>query len=215
MTATPMLTYQDRTITGTPGREGLEIVGAAEVLISGCRFVGGSTCLRLNGCGKVTVERCTFEGMTGPADPDGGGLQILRPVGPHVVDHCTFTASPAAEDLLSVFADEPCTGSVLVTGCGWMGRSTSDSGTSLCMDGPYCPPVTVRGGRMQAARCGITVAAGRGHIIDGVRMIACQTKVYVAQLYGQPVGASLIGYTAADVLIGTGVRPGDVIVRAA
>jgi hypothetical protein len=205
--------YVNQTFAGVPGREGLEVVGAADVTFTGCRFVGGSTCLRLNGCGKVTISRCTFECPTGPADPDGQCIDILRPEGVHTIDRCTFLASPATEDLINVYGDQPSAGSVIITGCSWIGRGTSGSSTSVCMDEANCVPVTVRGGRIQGARCGITLAGGGPHVVDGVRFVDCGVKVYVYAGYGKAPKVLLDGYTAADVLIGDGVGPGDVTVQ--
>jgi hypothetical protein len=201
----PVLTYRNQTFSALPGRELLELVGVDGVLITGCRFRGGTTSLRLNGCSNVTVELSQFDSVAGPPDPDGQSIQVIRPAGPHTIDRCQFTASPQSEDLVNVFADEACAGSVLITGCNWIGRGRSDSCTSLCMDGPFCPPVTVRGGRMQGARCAVTVAGGRGHVIDGVRLVGCENRIYVYAGYGTPPGVRLNGYAAADVLIGDGM----------
>jgi hypothetical protein len=210
---TPRVIY-GQTFTGDPDREALEIVGEPLLQIRNCRFVGGSTCLRLNGCGTVEISGCTFAGMTGPADPDGQCIQLINPRGPHTIDRCVLTASPQAEDLINVFCDAPATGSVLITGCSWIGRGASDSSTSLCMDGPFCVPVSVRGGRMQGARCGITVAGLGGtvpHSIEGVRFVGCQTRIYVYAGYdGRAPKVSLSGYVAADVLIGEGMPAGAV-----
>jgi hypothetical protein len=207
-------------VVGTPDREGREFVGEKDLTIYLVQFVGGKTNLRFNRCSNVRVLRCPkFSGVTGPADPDGQNIQIITPQGPHAVERSTLVASDDSEDMANVFADQQCPpgAAVLIVGMNWQGRGRSDSSTSLCMDGPFCPPVTVTGGLIAGARCAITIAGGAGHVIDRVAMAGCGTKIYIYRGYkGGPWGNfTLRGYTRDDVLLGDGASWSDVRLLAA
>lgn len=205
------LLYEDETIEGFPGKEGKEILSRS-VIFRRCNFVGGSTNLRVNGS-TLNAENCEFEGVAGPADPDGQCVQFLRSVGQLV--GCVFNASADSEDLVSVYADKPVAGTVLIQNCLWRGRGRSNSGTSLCIDEQFPPPTHVLGGTIDAdprtphvlPRCGITIAGGGGHVIENV-VINAETTIYVANLYGAAnFGPVLIkGCTlSSPPLIGPGV----------
>jgi hypothetical protein len=207
-------------VVGTPDREGREFVGVDGLTIYLVQFVGGKTNLRFNRCSNVRVLRCPkLSGVTGPADPDGQCIQIIDPQGPHSIERSTLVASDKSEDMINVIGDEPCPPEAVVSivGLNWQGRGVSDSSTSLCMDGPHCPPVHVTGGLIANARCGITIAGGAGHVIDRVAMAGCGTKIYIFRKYpGGPWGNfTLRGYTRDDVLIGEGASWNDVRLLAA
>lgn len=195
----------DQTFLGHPRKEGLEILDKL-VTIRRCHFSGGSTNLRFNNC-TVLVEDSHFSSAKGPADPDGQCIQLLRSVG--IIRNCTFEASYDSEDLLSIFADQPIPGDVLIDSCRFLGRGKSDSGNSICFDGAHCPPTTVRNCSIGGARCGITVAGGRNHVVSGVTIGDSDNSIYVDNLYGgRHFGPVLIqGCTlSVPVLLGHGME---------
>jgi hypothetical protein len=202
-----------------PTREALELVGEHDLIIDASQFTGGKTCLRLNRCGNVRITRGTMRGPLGPPDPDGQCIQIINPVGPIYVGQCTLIAGAATEDMISVYGDDPDAqrlGSVLIEGCAWYGRGTSQSSTSLCLDGPYCPPTSLRGGTIAGARCGITVAGGCNHALAAPTFSGCGTNLYVERGYADdfpkaPFGPiNLAGFVHEDVELDATLRPGDV-----
>jgi hypothetical protein len=207
-------------VVGTPDREGREFVGERDLTIYLVQFVGGKTNLRFNRCSNIRVIRCPkFSGVTGPADPDGQCIDIIDPQGPHSIEHCTFVASDATEDLINVYADEPCppAASVAILGCNFQGRGKSDSGTSVCADGKFCPPVSIVGGTISGARCAITLASGTGHRIERVAMAGCENRIFVYNGYegAVPPAVTLVGHSRADVLMGDGASWGSVRLLAA
>lgn len=177
--------YVGVTFHGTPDREALELVGRRRVVVAGDVFYGGSTQLRFVDCRDVVVRGCTFYGADGVPDPNGQDLQLLRSTG--VVTDNVFYASPAhSEDLCSVFSDQPVVGAVTISGNVFYGRGASDSSTSVCLDGPACPPTAITGNRIVNARDGICVAGGIDHVITGNVFARCDTPIFVSDFYHSP-----------------------------
>jgi hypothetical protein len=171
--------HEDEYFKGFPGKEALELIGVTAIFRR-CHFVGGSSNLRLNAC-TADIEDCTFEAVTGPADPDGQCVQLINSVGR--IHGCTFEASPDSEDLLSIYGDKLTAGTVLVEFCTFNGRGKSDSGNAICMDGAFAPSTIIRGGDITDARCGITIAGGVKHEIHGMG-IKADTSFYAENGYG-------------------------------
>jgi hypothetical protein len=180
-------------------REALEVVGQANYLLQRRFLRGGSTVLRLIDCPNFRLEHFTLAAPLGPPDPDGQCLQLIRSWGTILGLVCY--ASDAAEDLVSVYADRPVHGVVTIDGLTTFGRGKSDSGTSLCLDGPWCPTTIVKNFRFVGARCAVTIAGGVNHRVGPGVFENCDNRVYVHPFYRGPFGGfSFPGIDPADVL---------------
>lgn len=174
--------------------------GATNLVIRRRHFIGGSACCLLQDCTNVLVEDCTFEGMDGPADPKGQGLQLVRTTG--IVRRCKFIASSNAEDLLSIYSDKPIPGTVSVEDCTFTGRGQSDSGNAICMDGGYPPSTTVARCSVSGARCGITISSGGGHRLRLCTFSGNGVDIYIADLYTtKPFGPFTVASCKVNVPI--------------
>ena len=156
---------EGRTFTGKPGSPAEFVLSQSGVTYRNCRFTGGSSGLVIQDSADLVIEGCEFDNQTGPADPAGHCLQLIRCANVSVLA-CKFKASPADEDLLSIYADKPTGGVTNVADCEFVGRGVSGSSTAACFDGPDCPTVKWIGGTISGARCGITIAGGCGHSIQ-------------------------------------------------
>jgi hypothetical protein len=170
-------------ITGTPSKEALLVAGVDSPIVRGCYITGGKTLLRFVDCTNVLVEFCHLEFPEGPADPDGQLIQFIRSSG--TIRWNTGTAGSKAEDLFSIYSDKvlPANYAVSIYGNALDGRGDSDSSTSICLDGPYPPPTDVYANTITRARCGVTVAGGKGHRIYSNKHRDCVTWFYKENLY--------------------------------
>ena len=129
-----------------------------------CRFSGGRCNLRLVDCQDVTIEDCQFRGATGPADPDGHGLQLVRCRRVTIV-RARVWRNARSEDGINVYQSA----GVLLRDCNVAGHGKSVSGNAITID-DGSQDVLVTGGLLDVrggARC-LVVAGGSGHKIDGV-----------------------------------------------
>ena len=138
-------------------------------------ITGGPNCLSLLNCPNFTLEHLILEKPDGPPDPSGHCLLLDKSWGS--VNQVSVIASPQSEDLISVFSDIPLGGLVTLTNILATGRGLSNSSTSICLDGPYCPLTQISFSTLIKARCGVQIAGGQNHWLEKtLRFKNCQTN---------------------------------------
>lgn len=147
--------------------------------LSHANVVGGTTCVRLERCQSFHLQYVTVSGMTGPADPDGHGIQIMNCGG--VIEFPTVISDRVTEDCINIWGDdlENINRVVMIVSPNLYGRGLGSSGNGICVDGPCPPRVVVVGPRFIGNRCGFTLAAGYGHSFTGGAAYGCETDGYV------------------------------------
>jgi len=182
-TATRLL-EAGKPVEGLTFPQGFEFGGVAKATFRGCYFTGGKTNLRLLDIPEVFITDSTFGGMSGPPDPDGQAIQLIRCGG--VITGIECFATTRTEDLVSIYGDKASTRSLRLTIQDFKlhGRGDSPSSTSICIDGPHPPQTTIGPGTIQGARVGIQLAGGSNHTLkEGITFEKCQNDVAVHPYY--------------------------------
>jgi hypothetical protein len=187
------------------GPEGIFLEDCTGVLIDRCQVSRCGTLIRLLRCRGVVIRGCTLKQPTGPADPDGQGVQ-LNECEEVEVSGCTMTAGTGGpvEDWVSVFRSRK----VAVRDNVITGGAGSPSGTGVCVDGPDSQDVEIRGNTL--SRCGaigVSVAGGKRIRIVGNRILdtfvadsdAGNVGVAVFTAYGKAPAEVWIGYNVVSV----------------
>jgi hypothetical protein len=161
------------------GKELIEKVNVPGYRLTSAELHGGTCGVRLNNCQDFYLADLLIDGMHNPTQKDGTpgndghGIQIINSGG--LIHYCWVYASRngqvpegTAEDLISIYGDDPKTENFVVTieVSRTYGQSTSDTCTHICIDGPHPPKVRVMQNQGLSARCFLMVAGGKNHDVQ-------------------------------------------------